>query len=176
MMTPATASSFLRVLRKQRMCAAAAAFGMAVLAGSAAASAADGPFAGLEGVWGGNGTVTYSSGTRERLHCRVQYIQANPDNLQQALRCASDSYKFQINAYFQHDAGNLTGHWAELTMNVSGTITGTVQNGHIQGSLHGPGFVATVLVDTRGNNQTVTISSADQEIRQVAIQVSRSSN
>ena len=68
---------------------------------------AGGPFVGLQGVWGGNGTVTYASGTKERLRCRVQYITAdNEDSLSQALRCASDSYKFQINAHL-HPPGRL---------------------------------------------------------------------
>jgi hypothetical protein len=37
--------------------------------------------------------------------------------------------------------------------------------------LRGPGFTAAVLVDTHGNEQTVTISAADQEIRQVSVAV-----
>ena len=141
-------------------------------AGSAAS--AGGPFQGLTGVWGGNGTVTYSSGTRERLHCRVQYTQANDDNLQQALRCASDSYKFEINAFFQHRSGSLTGHWEEHVLNISGTLTGSATAGHIKGNLHGPGFLASVNVDTTGTRQSVVISTPDQQIRQVSIQVSKS--
>ena len=149
-----------------------------LLAGSLSATpapAGDGPFAGLQGLWGGTGTVTYASGTKERLRCRVQYTQNSPDNLQQALLCASDSYRFQINAYFQHSGGFLSGRWDELGMDISGTITGKATSGHIDGALHGPGFLASVKVDTRGDRQTVVIAAADQEIRNVSVEVHKTS-
>jgi hypothetical protein len=143
------------------------------LAGYQAAAAA-GPFEGLEGFWNGNGVVTYASGTKEKLRCRVQYILGSTDRLQQALRCASDSYKFQINASFVQNSGTVSGHWDELSMNISGSITGTAVAGHINGNLHGPGFLASVSVETDGDRQSVTIAAADQGIRQVAIEVRKS--
>ena len=157
-------------------------FAMAGLLGLATfpetgATAGGGPFQGLEGIWGGNGTVTYSSGTKERLRCRVQYTMAgNEDSLSQSMRCASDSYKFQINAIYIHENGNITGNWDEKTLDISGTITGNASTGHIAAALHGPGFLADVLVYTNGNAQTVTIASEGHEIRQVAIEVRKSGN
>lgn len=160
---------------KPAVFALAGLLGLASFAGAAAT--AGGPFVGLEGIWGGSGTLTYASGTKERLRCRVQYVVAgNEDSLSQALRCASDSYKFQINAIYIHQNGNITGRWDEKTMEISGTITGNASAGHITGNLHGPGFLAQVLVDTNGNAQTVTIASEGQEIRQVAIEVRKSGN
>lgn len=147
---------------------------IAVAVGSAAASA--GPFGGLAGVWGGNGIVTYASGTKERLRCRVQYTSTDDDRLSQALRCASDSYNFQINAYYVHQNGSISGHWEEKVNQISGSIDGTASEGKIDGTLNGPGFKALVKVDTDGNKQTVSISSPDQEIREVAIDVRRSGN
>jgi hypothetical protein len=144
------------------------------LAGGHQAAAAAGPFDGLEGFWNGSGVVTYASGTKEKLRCRVQYILGGSNRLQQALRCASDSYKFQINASFVHNGGSVSGHWDELSMNISGSITGTATAGHINGDLHGPGFLASVSVDTDGDKQSVTIAAADQDIRQVAIEVRKS--
>ncbi len=147
------------------------------LAGAAAAAGAQvGPFDGLSGMWAGNGTVTYASGTKERLRCRVQYVQSNVDNLQQALRCASDSYKFEVNAYFDQANGKISGSWAELTMNVSGTVSGTVNGGVINGDLQGPGFVAQLVVDTRGNLQHVTIDAELHEIRAVDIEVHKTAS
>jgi hypothetical protein len=171
-MTSISTNSLGRPLGKVFAVALAGLLGVSAAAVSSAASSG-GPFDGLEGSWGGNGTVTYASGTKERLRCRVQYTQANPDNLQQALRCASDSYKFQINAFFQHSGGNLSGRWDEKVLNIKGTLTGTATSGHIVGQLHGPGFLASVRVDTTGDRQSVTISSADQDIRLVNIAVSR---
>jgi hypothetical protein len=135
------------------------------------AVAAAGPFDGLSGLWSGSGTVTYSSGTKERLRCRVQYVQNNADNLQQALRCASDSYRFEINAYFDHIDGAIAGIWSELTMDIRGTISGTVSGGVIHGDLQGPGFVASLLVDTNGTRQRVVIEAEVEEIRSVDIEV-----
>ena len=139
------------------------------------APAAGGPFDGLEGVWGGNGTVTYASGTKERLRCRVQYVLVdNKANLSQALRCASDSYNFQINALYVHQNGNITGVWDEKYLEISGTISGQAQAGLISGNLHGPGFLAVVSVNTNGNSQVVRIAAEGQEIREVTVEVRKS--
>lgn len=163
------------VMRRSQGVAAAGAIALAAaLAGPAEVGAAAGPFEGLEGVWTGDGTLTYASGTKERLSCRVQYVQSNPNNLQQALRCAADSYNFQINAYFDSANGKLSGNWSELVNNVSGSVSGTVGSGRINGDLKGPGFVATLAVVTKGDRQTVNIQAAIQEIRAVSIEVRKS--
>lgn len=132
---------------------------------------AAGPFSGIVGLWGGSGTVTYASGAKERLRCRAQYVQNDEDNLQQALRCASDSYTFQINAYFEHVDGTIHGHWEEIVLDIYGTVSGTARAGRISGALHGPGFVAELSVLTSGSRQTVRIHTPDQEIRAVYITV-----
>ena len=90
-----------------RSAAAAVISGAASIFGVSGAAAA-GPFDGLDGVWTGNGTLTYASGTKEPLSCRVQYLQPTATTLTQALRCASDSYNFQINANFSSTNGRLT--------------------------------------------------------------------
>lgn len=147
----------------------------AVLLGLGAAPAwADvNPFASLVGVWTGKGVVSYSSGTKEKLRCNVKYDSNADDSILQTLRCASDSYKFEINAYYRHHDGVVTGHWEELTMNISGSISGDVTGGKITGDLKGPGFSASVLVDTNGDDQTVTISAQDQDIEDVSVSVHR---
>jgi len=137
------------------------------------AAVAMGPFNGYSGVWGGSGVVTYASGTNERLRCRVQYFRKDEDNLQQALRCASDSYNFQINALFKHTDGVIRGRWEELVLEISGTLSGTAAAGRIDGTLHGLGFTADLIVTTTGNRQVVKIVTPDQEIRQVDIEVRR---
>ncbi len=152
----------------------AAIFAVAGLVGAsmgAHGALAAGPFVGLQGSWQGSGMVTYASGTKERLACRVQYTSANEDRLTQALRCASDSYKFQINAAFVHANGSVSGHWDELSMDIKGTISGKATSGLISGKLHGPGFLASVVVKTDGSAQSVTISAEGQEIRSVAVEV-----
>lgn len=138
------------------------------------ARAADNPFSELVGQWTGKGIVTYASGTKERLTCRVRYDQNASDTILQTLRCASDSYKFQINAFYRNTEGKLNGHWEELTLQISGSISGNVTNaGKITGDLHGPGFQASVLVDTKGDTQTVNIAADNQDIRSVSVSVRR---
>jgi hypothetical protein len=144
---------------------------MAQLVLPSAVAAAAGPFDGLEGIWTGDGTLTYSTGTQERLSCRVQYLNPSPTNLTQALRCASDSYNFQINAYYSSANGRLSGNWSELVNNLNGSLSGTVANGRINGDLKGPGFDAQVSVVTKGNTQTVDIKAPVQDIRGVSIQM-----
>ena len=134
-------------------------------------ASAGGPFNGIIGIWGGSGTVTYASGTKERLRCRAQYVQNDEDNLQQALKCASDSYNFQINAYFEHTDGAIRGRWEELVLEISGTVSGSAKLGSIDGTLHGPGFSAGFKVVTNGNRQQVRLETPDQEIRLVVIEV-----
>lgn len=152
---------------------AGALFSLLSLTGTAVPAGS--PFQGLNGLWGGNGVVTYASGTQERLRCRVQYvIVPEGDSISQALRCASDSYNFQINALYVHQNGNITGVWDEKYLEISGTLTGTASTGLISGNLHGPGFLADYEVSTNGNSQTVRIVAEDQEIREVAVEVRKS--
>lgn len=145
----------------------------AVVTIGAVGAAVAGPFDGLPGKWGGTGVVTYSDGTKERLQCSVKYEQAEPNSVTQAVACTSDSYNFRINAFYKSNSTGLVGHWSETVMQVSGSLTGTVSDGHIMGNLRGPGFQARVNVDTKGNQQTVTVVTADQRISQVAIAVRR---
>jgi hypothetical protein len=142
----------------------------------AGAATAAGPFVGFEGLWWGNGVVTYASGTREPVRCRVQYVQNSVDNLQQALRCASDSYKFEINAYFEHANGTISGRWSEVSRDVSGTVTAGLSDGRIDGTLTGPGFAVAFVLTITGNRQSVTMESDEQEIRAVAINLRKTSN
>jgi hypothetical protein len=143
--------------------------------GAPVAIADGGPFDGLAGRWAGNGVVTYSDGTKERLQCTVKYDQSEPNSISQSLACntSSDTYNFKINAYYRNQATSLVGHWDELVLQISGSISGTVSNGRISGNLRGPGFQANVIVDTKGDHQTVTIDAPNQRISQVAIAVKK---
>src|ERR1017187_6237402 len=55
------------------------------------------PFERLAGQWAGSGTIDLSNGTRERLKCRASYdALAHQHNLQLSIRCASDSFNFNL--------------------------------------------------------------------------------
>jgi hypothetical protein len=127
-------------------------------------------------MWAGDGTLLYSNGMQERLTCRVQYTTPSPSNLTQALSCMSDSYNFQINAAFSSANGTLSGRWSEIVENLSGSLSGSVANGHIAGALAGPGFTAQIDVMTKGSTQTVDIKAPTQEISAVSIQLQKSAH
>ena len=93
-----------------------------------------GPFAPLAGNWSGTGSVSFSSsGAHERLRCRAVY-QA-PDagqTLALRLRCASDSYNFDLNGNMTHQGDAVSGQWIEFTRNITGSITGRLVGASIQ--------------------------------------------
>jgi hypothetical protein len=89
-------------------------------------AAAD-PFAGLAGSWSGGGTLTASDGTRERIRCRATYeVTEAGVGLQQRLRCASDSYRFEVESDVRYNegAGLISGTWRETTRDVGGRASG----------------------------------------------------
>src|ERR1700688_2213574 len=72
------------------------------------------PFAGFDGAWSGNGTVSLSDGSTERLRCRAVYqIDDTGLVLKQTLRCASDSYKFDLASDVTSHGDHITGSWSE---------------------------------------------------------------
>jgi hypothetical protein len=139
------------------------------------AAATSGPFAALAGVWTGAGTISLQNGTKERLRCRVQYVVTQEGtNLQQALACSSDSYKFQVNAYVKIKDGSLSGNWTEVTKNVTGSISGKADGSGIFVSVHaGSAFSAKMTMVTSGNSQSVNIKPNGNDITDVSVKVSR---
>jgi hypothetical protein len=140
----------------------------------AAPAAAGGPFAGLAGTWQGNGTITLAGGNNERIRCRATYnVDSDGNGLQQNLRCASDSYRFDLTSAVTSRGGSLSGNWSESTRNLAGNVSGSASSGQIQARVSSPGFTADLLVSTRGNSQAVTISSSNSELSGVNITMRR---
>lgn len=132
------------------------------------------PFANLHGNWTGNGTITLSSGATERIRCRAKYIVENADrNMQQELRCASDSYKFEVNSNIDYNAGSVYGTWMEITRNVSGAVTGTAAGNQIEARVAGGPFSAALSLTTTGNAQAVTIRPTGTDVTAVTINLQR---
>jgi hypothetical protein len=132
------------------------------------------PFAGLSGGWSGGGFLRLDNGQRERLRCRANYhVEENGTRLQQNLRCASDSYRFDINSDLAAENGALTGSWSEANRNVSGSVSGRVNGGQIQARIDGAGFSANSVVTTRGNRQSVIIQSPGHEVSEVSVSLTK---
>ena len=152
----------------------AAGVGAVLMLSSAAGLAQSGPFSGFNGVWSGNGTVALSDGTTERIRCRADYkVDGTGLNLKQSLRCASDSYKFDLTSDVTSQGERISGNWSEASRNIFGNLQGTAGGGAIDVFVEAAGFAANLTLRTNGNKQTVQISSKG-EIRGVTITMVKS--
>lgn len=148
---------------------------VAVLIGTTGAYAqSDSPFSSLAGSWSGSGTISMNDGHNERIRCKAQY-EVTPSGIimHQNLRCASDSYKFEVKSSLQAEGNQIMGTWSETTRQVTGDVTGTIQGGNISTNVKGTGFTATLGVQTRGNSQAVSIVPQGTDIQSVKIDMKR---
>jgi len=131
-------------------------------------------FGRLAGQWAGNGTVSFISGSRERIRCRADYSSRNQDtSLWLDLRCASDSYKFELRSELVSNNGSISGVWSENTRNVAGTLSGKVVKQVVDVIANSPTLSAFLKVSTAGNRQSVSIRSPGSEMQEVAISLVR---
>jgi hypothetical protein len=138
----------------------AAGIGAVMMLSASAGHAQSGPFAGFDGSWSGTGTVQLSDGTSERIRCRATYkVDGAGNGLQQTLRCASDSYKFDLSSDVTSQGNAVTGRWSEASRNINGELQGTAGGGRIDVFVQAAGFAANLTLTTRGNKQSVQISS-----------------
>jgi hypothetical protein len=153
----------------------AAALGAALMLSTAASHAQSGaPFAGFDGAWSGNGTVTLSDGNTEHIRCKADYkVNTTGLNLKQNLHCASDSYKFDLSSDVTSNGDRISGNWSEASRNIFGNLQGTAGGGTIEVFVEANGFSANLTLRTSGNKQTVSISSKG-EIRGVSITMVKS--
>ena len=115
-----------------------------------------------------------SSGSRERIRCRASYtVGDGGTSLQQTLRCASDSYRFQLNSDLRYADGRISGNWSEETRGIGGSISGVAKTSDIQARADGPSFSANLSLVTRGDRQTVSLRAAGGDITEVSIVLSR---
>ena len=132
------------------------------------------PFGGMSGGWAGPGTLTLNTGTKERIRCRAQYNVADSGaDLKLELRCASDTYKFELQGSISHNAGSISGTWSEVTRGAIGNISGTTNGNQLNLRASSPVFSALLGVTTRGNQQSISIQSPGSEIFAVAITLSK---
>jgi hypothetical protein len=149
----------------------AAGVGAALMLSVSMGYAQDGgaPFAGFDGAWSGTGTVALSDGSTERIRCKADYkVNGSGMGLKQSLRCASDSYKFDLTSDVTSSGGRISGNWSEASRNIFGNLQGTAGGGQIEVFVEANGFAANLTLRTTGNKQTVQISSKG-EIRGVNI-------
>ena len=106
----------------------AAGIGAALMLSVSAGHAQSGPFTGFSGSWSGNGTVALSDGTIERIRCRASYnVNGTGMGLKQSLRCASDSYKFELSTDVTSQGDRISGNWSEASRNIFGNLQGQLR-------------------------------------------------
>lgn len=151
-----------------RLAVKGAGIGAMLMLSVSAGQAQSGPFAGFDGSWNGSGTVTLSDGSSERIRCRATYRINGGNALSQTLRCASDSYKFDLSSNVTSQGDNVSGNWSEASRGINGNLNGRAGGGQIDVFVEAAGFAASITLTTRGNRQSVSINSKG-EIRDVRI-------
>ena len=90
------------------------------------------PFTAMSGSWSGTGTITTSDGNKERIRCRAKYdVGGAGSNVDLTIRCAGDSYNFELQSNATHNNGAVSGNWSENTRRVGGNIEGTARGNAI---------------------------------------------
>ena len=144
------------------------------LPGSATHAAISSPFAAMAGSWSGGGILNTADGNQERLRCRASYdVGGAGDQLRLSLRCASDSYNFDLAGDVEYRGGAISGSWTEASHNASGTISGRAAGDHIEAAARGDSFSANLSLTTRGRRQTVSIRPQGTNITAVSLELSR---
>ena len=170
-MFSSTKSLSNRVKSALTVAAAAGLLSLAALPGSVQAS--NSPFTAMSGSWSGSGTITTSNGNKERIRCRAKYdVDGAGSNLDLTLRCASDSYNFELQSTAKHSNGAVSGTWSETTRGVGGNIEGSARGNVI--SVRVSGVISALLgVSTNGDQQSISIQAPGTELQSVAISMNR---
>jgi len=135
------------------------------------------PFDRLAGQWSGSGTIELSNGTHESIRCRAAYDALNDQRkLQLNIRCASESFNFDLRASAHYSGGAITGNWSESTRNVGGTISGRAEGDRFHVVARASSYAASLTVVTHGGRQSVVIRSQDAQanVRGASINLKRS--
>ena len=128
------------------------------------AAVAGNPFEQLAGKWSGSGTIDLSNGRHEPIKCRASYdVLEEQNKLQLNIRCASESYNFDLRGSASYSGEAITGNWSESTRNAAGTLSGSVKGSGFRVVAKGPSFSADLDLVTQGDKQSVTIMSQDAE-------------
>jgi hypothetical protein len=143
------------------------------LPGSAQAAVAS-PFAAMAGAWSGGGVLSTTDGGQERLRCRASYdVAGTGAELRLNLKCASESYTFDLASDVQYRGGAISGSWSEASRNASGTLSGRAAGDHIDVAARGDSFSANLSLTTRGGQQTVSIRPQGTNISGVSLALNR---
>jgi hypothetical protein len=155
--------------------AAAGAAALAFAALPAPVQASSTPFHALSGSWAGGGTITMASGAKERIRCRARYdVNGSGSAVDLRLRCASDSFTFELQSNAGYENGAVSGNWSETTRGVGGSLEGRARGNRIDVRVSGI-ISALLAVSTNANQQSISIEAPGTDMAAVAISMSRGS-
>jgi hypothetical protein len=141
-------------------------------AAAAGAGAADGPLSHFDGNWSGAGTVTVKDGSSERIRCRSSNT-ASGNALALSMRCASDSYKFDLSSDIAAEGASISGSWNETSRGVIGALSGKISGSNITATATSVAVTAALSIRSSGNALTVSIRSPGSEVSEVAVTMAR---
>ena len=120
------------------------------------------------------GVLSTTDGAQEPLRCRASYdVAGRGDQLRLNLRCASDSYSFDLASDVEYRDGMISGSWSEASRNASGTISGRAAGDHVEAAARGESFSANLSLTTRGHPQTASIRPQGTNITAVSLALNR---
>jgi hypothetical protein len=132
------------------------------------------PFAAMAGSWSGGGVLRTTDGGEEQLRCRASYDVAETGaELRLNLKCASESYNFDLASEVQYRGGAIAGSWSEASRNASGTLSGRAAGDHIEAAARGDNFSANLSLTTRGGRQSVSIRPQGTNVTEVSLALNR---
>jgi hypothetical protein len=148
---------------------------LAVTAAPGPLQASTSPFHALSGSWAGSGTITLASGAKERIRCRARYdVNGSGSVLDLRLRCAGDSFTFELQSNAGYQNGTVSGNWSETTRGVGGSLEGSARGNRIDVRVSGI-ISAMLAVSTNADRQSISIAAPGTEMADVAISMSRGS-
>src|SRR5262249_46491826 len=144
-------------------------------AGTRDARSEPGAFSALNGSWSGSGTIKKSNGASERIRCRFAFEPTDAVNLSLRLRCASDSYNFDLTAGVAYKGGAISGSWQESTRNMNGGISGhsASEGRQVQAVAQTIGVTSNITLITRGNHQSVSIETPGTEVPEIVVRLEK---
>jgi hypothetical protein len=157
-----------------RLLFTAATFAASMTVLSSGSLAQTGPFNDFGGGWSGTGQILVKDGSRERIRCRATYtISGTGLGLGQVLRCASDSYRFDLTTNVTASGPTLSGNWSETSRNLNGTLTGQISGDKMDALVEANGFSGSLTMQTTANRQVIAIRSQNSDFRGVDITLTR---
>jgi len=143
--------------------------------GGATAQAAMSPFRAMAGSWAGGGVINLANGDQERLRCRAAYdVDGSGSAMRLNLKCASDSYNFDLASDVEYRNGAISGVWTESSRNASGSLEGRASGDRLEVAARGQSFSANLSLTTHGSRQTVSIRPQQgADITAVSLELNR---